>query len=643
VPIWGKASVSHTTLGFGKALRLGYKGLRAQIDERLKRGGLDEKGVDLLQAMLLCLDAAAMWHRRHIEALEELVADSSGGGSPTGLSGPPRTGYERVLANLRNVPENPPASFAEAVQSLWFMYAFQRLCGNWSGLGRLDEMLGPYLKADLASGATTLDEAREDLAHFWIKGTEWIGGLEAYYGGDAQHYQNVVLGGVDAEGNEVTNEVTYLVLDIIEELGISDYPVAVRLNARSPERLLRRIAEVQRRGGGIVSVYNEDVVIAALCKFGYPPKIARRYTNDGCWETLIPGETCFSYVPFDTLLCLQSALGMNPAPPEGDGVRALESAPTDGHDNGHEPLYATFDDLYGAFRRELAAAVDAVQRGADGFADGGTAPPIVSLMIDDCIERGRGYYDRGPRYVVQAPHAGGLANAADSLLAIRKLVYEDNLLTLPDLVGILRGNWEGREDLRQRVLRRFDFYGNDDAEADAMVRRIFDDYTEMVAGVKERSGVLRPAGLSTFGREIIWREHRKASADGHREGEFLATNFSPSPGAERNGPTAALRSYCNMDFTRLPNIGTLELKLSPSLVDSDADTEAIVSLLRAFVTLGGCYLNIDMVSRETLLDAQARPELHRALAVRISGWSARFVTLDRDWQDMIIGRTEHWT
>jgi pyruvate-formate lyase len=612
VPIYAKGSVSHVTIGFHDVLKIGYKGLRQRIAERRARGGLDEKGLDLLKAMDVCLDAAALWHRRNIEQLNQQIASSAG---------EEQANYRRVLANLRNVPENPPATFGEAVQSLWFMYAFQRLCGNWSGIGRIDEMLGPYLKRDLAAGRIALDEARELIAHFWIKGTEWIGANTVPGSGDAQFYQNIILAGIDVDRNEVTNDVTYLVLDVVEELHISDYPIAVRLNRSSPERLLRRMAEVQRYGGGTVAMYNEEVVIESLVRFGYPLEEVRGYTNDGCWEALIPGKTAFIYRPFDALHCLQKAMGT------ADAKAAI-------------PEYADFQSLYAGFEKELAAELAAHRAGTRDYCRNAHPATLISLFVEGCIEKGRGYYDRGPKYTVLAPHAGGLANVANSLLAIKTLVYDKKLLTFKDYVEALRADWQGQEPLRRIVLSRVPTYGNDDDTADAMTRRVYDTYTAMVAEHREENGVLMPAGISTFGREIEWRAHRRATADGHRTGELLATNFSPSPGTDAKGPTAALKSYCKMDFTRLPNIGTLELKLLPASVQGEAGVVAMVGLMRSFVKLRGCFLHIDVMDSALLLDAQRHPEKYPNLSVRIAGWSARFATMSKDWQDMVIGRTQ---
>jgi pyruvate-formate lyase len=606
-------STSHVTPGFARALRLGYSGLRSEIAERRARGGLDERGVVLLQAMNVCLDAAQTWHRRYIELLDERITESQG---------ETRARYKRVRDNLAAVPENPPTTFYQALQALWFMFSFQRLCGNWPGIGRIDEMLGPYLQRDLAEGRLTLDEARELVAHFWIKGCDWVGSANWSTGssGDGQFYQNIVLGGVNAEGRDVTNEVTYLVLDVVEELGISDFPIAVRIGPHSPDHLLRRIAEVQRRGTGTVAVYNERLILRSLQAFGYSPEEARRFANDGCWEIQVPGKTSFIYRPFDTLAILQRVLGVT-----GEGQ------PAD---------YVDFESLYQAFHKALAQQIDAIQADGDRHASNGYPSTLISLLTEDCIERGRGYYDRGARYNVFSPHAGGLPNVGNSLLAIKGLVYDEGRFTLPQLVACLRGDWQGQEPLRREILSQFEFYGNDDSPADAMVRRVFNDFVDLVSRVHDRDGVLRPAGVSTFGREIEWRPQRQASADGHHAGEILATNLSPSPGTDKKGPTAVIKSHCSLGLERLTNGTALELKMHPSCVAGEEGLDSLVALLRSFVDLGGIFMHVDVIDNETLRDAQAHPEKYPTLAVRVSGWSARFVTLSKEWQDMIINRTQ---
>jgi len=614
VPILGIRSTSHLTPGFDRVLSLGYRGIRASIQERLARGGLDDQGIDLLNSMRICLDAALTWHQHYIKELERLSSE---------YSGAQQTHYQRVLLNAHNVPENPPTTFYEALQSLWFLFAFQRLCGNWPGIGRIDQMLGPYLEKDLREGVITLDEARELLAHFWIKGTEWILGEEATVrgSGDAQHYQNIVLSGVDADGADVTNEVTYLVLDIVEELHISDFPVAVRLSERSPDLLIRRIAEVQRLGGGIVSIYSEDVVICGLVELGIPLREARGFANDGCWEALIPGKTAFGYRPFDMLIPLQEAIGL------------------DQHEKP-VPEYHTFDELYQAFMFRLVELLENINREIDHKFKDGLPATLISLLMEDCIENGRGYFDRGTRYVFVAPHAGGMADTANSLLALKRFVFDEQQISLDDFVKILRDDWKGQEALRQRIRNELDCYGNGKPDADAMMKRLFNDYTELVRQVRVRNGVFRPAGISTFGREIEWRVHREATAHGFRKGDLLATNFSPTPGTVKEGPLSVIRSYCSVDFTRLPNGGTLEIRLHPSSANDDAGISAIVGILKAFIRMGGFYLNVDVIDPAMLRDAQRHPKKYPNLVVRIAGWCARFHTLDEKWQEMVIRRAE---
>ncbi|MBQ4050043.1 MAG: pyruvate formate lyase family protein, partial [Oscillospiraceae bacterium] len=274
------SSISHLTIDFETVLRKGISHIRREAEAAFERHKGTERE-EFARSCLNCLDSFAIWQNRYIRTLEKMP------------------GYEENARILKKVPLQPAENFREAVQSLWFTFAFVRLCGNWPGIGRLDMLLGKYLEKDLTDGLLTVYEARELLAHFFIKGCEWVTG-ESNGSGDAQHYQNILLAGVDENGNEVTNTVTWLTLDILEELGIGDFPTTVRLNRNTDEKLLRRVAEVMRYGGGILAVYNEDLIIKSLTGCGYPLTEARKFANDGCWEVQIPGKTDFIYMPFDS-------------------------------------------------------------------------------------------------------------------------------------------------------------------------------------------------------------------------------------------------------------------------------------------------------------------------------------------------------
>ena len=602
--------VSHLTADFAFGLEHGLDALEDRIaSSRQAHQGQPDR-LRFLESAQSCLESFRIWHRRYLDALE----------------GPLWTENRRAL---EQVPFRPARSFREAVQSIWFQFAFLRLCGTWPGIGRIDLLLGKYLKADLEAGVLTLNEAREILAHFFIKGCEWITGQPLMTGGDAQHYQNLVLSGVDSAGADVTNDVTYLVLDVVEELGISDFPISVRINANTPPRLLTRMAEVIRHGGGIIAVYGEDTVLKALTGMGYPLEEARRFANDGCWEVQVPGSTFFGYLPFDSLHLLQETTlhGYDPA----------------GAD------YETFEDLYRQYVQDLRDQVWKVTgdflRDYGIFSPDGSwdwtpsfPPTAVSLFENGCIESARDYRAGGPKYKVISPHIGGLPDTVNSLYAIKKLVFDEKKLSLADLLAILRNNWEGEEPLRQYVSSHYEYYGNDSDESDALAARLLEDFSAICGKLYPQVPIRFPAGVSTFGRQIEWAPGRLAAPFGRKQGEILAANLSPTPGSDEKGATAVIRSYCKIDLPRLACGAALDVTLLPGTVKGPHGVDAITGLIRGFAALGGFFMQMDVTDPAVLRKAQEHPDEYRNLSVRVSGWSARFVTLSREWQQMIIER-----
>ncbi len=623
VPFLECYSVSHTTIDFRIVLEKGTDYLKSKIQSKLTenpsiscqepiKGDFDKRA--FWEAQLRCIEAFEVWHERY---LEELI----------------KKGRHDIISYFKNIPMNPAKSFKEAVQSLYFTFTFVRLCGNWPGIGRIDEFLYPFYKNDLDNGLINYDEACEFLANMWVKGCEWAYGYNSedsfQENGDAQHYQNIVLAGVDKDGQEVINPITYMVLDIAEELSISDFPISVRLNKITPEKLHRRIAEIIKKGGGIVACYNEEVMIRAMTRFGYKKDEARSFANDGCWETLVPGKTNFIYSPFDILGFFQEVLF-----------------------NGVE--YKDFESLYSAFEKHVEDKFYEFKRYRVSRYPNLAPAVLMSLFVEGCIEKGLCYHNLGPKYTVNAIHVGGIANVADSLGALKEFVFDKKEYSYKEYVDIIKSNWENKADLRIKALN-CPKYGND-SEGDDMAIRVYDSFTKINEKIKAMDsegnirndlddianfeGVLFPSGISTFGRELEWSKNRKATADGHLEGEVLAGNMDPSPNCDISGPTSMLKSYCKLDFRKLPNCGPLDMKLHPSAVKGEEGIQAIISLNKALVDLGGCFLQINVIDKETLLDAQAHPENHKNLSVRVSGWNARFATLDKHWQDMVINRTE---
>lgn len=602
-------SISHLTPDFFTVVKYGIDSIRARAERALEKHRGTEKE-EFAESCIYCLDSFDIWYKRYLDALRE-------------------KGYTQNYENLCVVPHKPAKTFYQAVQSVWFTFAFMRLCGNWPGIGRLDELLGPYLENDMKNGVLTLDDAREILAHFFIKGCEWICGGN-YGSGDAQHYQNLVIAGVDENGKDVTNDVTYLILDIIEELGISDFPTTVRLSSKSPEKLLRRTAEVMRFGGGTLAVYNEEKVIESMTKYGYPLGEARRFANDGCWEVQVPGKTYFRYIPYDFLQLLQK--------------KTLKSY--DG-----SVIFPDFEALYKAYISDVADLLEGhlamlldenmERETPDGWVwKEDIKCTVISLFEEGCIEKGLSYREGGPIYNIVSPHIGGLADTVNSLYAIKKLVFDEKKVGFGELMQILKNNWEGSEALRRYVLNRYVYYGNDSDEVDEICARLLSDFADLCKGIDGRSGYSFPGGVSTFGRQLEWSPHRLACPYGRKSGEVLAANASPTPGSDKEGATAIIRSYCKNPLEKLSIGAALDLKLLPSYIKGDEGIDALVALLRGFVALGGFFMQPDVIDAEILKKAQKNPEEYQNLSVRVSGWNARFVTLNKEWQDMVIEQNE---
>ena len=462
VPFDAGTGISHLTVDFFEVLEIGMDGIEEKVRHSLEKH-VEPRRVAFLQSCLNAIDCMRLWHARYLQALEG------------------RAELARVRENLQRVPFLPAKSFHEAVQCLWFCFAFLRLGGVWPGIGRIDVLLGKYLEKDLADGVLTLQEAREILAHFFIKGCEWITGAPCV-SGDAQHYQNLVISGVDENGVDVTNAVTYLVLDIIEETGIGDFPTTVRLNKHTDEGFLRRVAEVISYGGGTLAVYNEDLILESLADAGYPEKEARRFANDGCWEVQIPGKTNFTYVPFDALKILQQV--------------TLQD---------HTASFDSFDALMEAYKRDLAEKVRSIyeKRVLSKLEPNGIdfrhrfPCTAVSLFEHPCVENGLSYAEGGTAYTVISPHIGGLPDVANSLYAIKKLVFEEKRICFAELMCLLKNNWQGGEELRAHVQKDYVYFGNDNDEVDEIATAVLNFFSEACRRYDAKTPIRFLSGVST--------------------------------------------------------------------------------------------------------------------------------------------------
>lgn len=604
------SSISHLTIDYETTLKKGLLYYEQKIAKRLKDEKLNEIQHRFLISLVNVIKCIKIYHRRYLDATKDIKPD--------------------IYNNLLQVPFKPARNFYEAVQSIWFIFSFVRLCGNWPGIGRLDKILGEYYENDVKKGVLTKSRAREILASFFIKGTEWIQKDTPPCSGDAQHYQNIVLAGIDENGADATNTVTYLILDIIEELGISDFPITVRINEKTSERLLNKVSRIIRFGGGVVAVYNEPLILKAMINYGYPEKDARDFANDGCWEVQVPGKTRFGYVPFDALCVLQTI--------------TLKK-----YDN---VSFTSFDELYRAYISDLRLQIESIYIDYKDIFGHYPTPTkewnwrdfipctIVSLFEKGCIEKAKAYLDGGPIYNVISPHIGGVADVVNSLYAIKKLVFDEKVITFGEFMNVLKNDWKNNEILKN-LAASYKYYGTDNDEVDVIYKNLLHDFSEICKFFDKRCELSFPAGVSTFGREISWRNQRLSTPFGALKGMILAGNASPTPETDIEGATAVIKSYCKADLSEMVTGAALDIKFSPHSIAGDNGLVAIKSLIRGFVSSGGYFMQMDTVSADTLRAAQKNPKAYKTLSVRVSGWNARFITLTKEWQDMIIGRTEH--
>ena len=358
-----------------------------------------------------------------------------------------------------------------------------------------------------------------------------------------------------------------------------------------------------------------------------PPREARSFANDGCWEIQIPGKTFFTYQPFDSLAILQQ-------------VTLQGYADID---------FPNFDALFDAYCSDLRNKVlelkeshkkkfiDTAGPTKDWQWSAATPCTVVSLFEQGCIEKGRSYLEGGPIYNVISPHIGGLPDAANSLYAIKKLVFEEQKVSFKELMQILRENWEGNATLRHYALKKYDYFGNDNDEVDIIAAQLVKEFSNACAA-HSPSPYRTPAGISTFGRQIEWSPNRMATPCGQKANALLAGNFSPTPATDHHGATAIIKSYCKADLRQTVSGAALDIKLMPSAVQGERGLDAIMAMIRGFCSLGGHFMQLDIADAELLKHAQQHPEEYSNLSVRVSGWSARFITLNKEWQDMIIAQ-----
>ena len=627
----------HTVLD-DKIYRRGLRDLIADIDARLAtvrrtRNGPERARREELEAMRIAAVAMIRFAARHAARARELartVADAAR-----------RAELLRIAEVCTRVPAEAPRDFWEAIQAYWFVHlGVTTELNTWDAFspGRLDQHLWPFYRQGLEDGTLTRARAEELLQCLWIKFNNQPAppkvGVTAEESGTYTDFAQVNLGGTRADGGDGVNDLTFLMLDVVEEMRLLQPSASLQVCAQAPDAAIERAARIIRTGFGQPSIFNHDLIVRELVRQGKSLEDARCGGSSGCVEVGAFGKENYNLTGYFNLPKLVE-LALH------DGMDPWTGAQL-GPKTGDPRRFGDFQELFDAWCRQVRYFVDLKTAGNDAverlYAEHMPAP-FLSVLIDDCIETGRDYHGGGARYNTSYIQGVGIGTTTDALSALKYHVYDQRDVAMDALLDALAKDFDGAERLRQLLLNRTPRYGNDDPCADALMRRIFETTFAAIDGrPNQRGGHYHVNWLPTtvhvyFGSVI------GALPDGRRAGTPVSEGVSPVQGADRLGPTAVMRSVAKMDHERTG--GTLlNQKFTPSLLADDTGLLGLVTLVRGYFRLGGHHVQFNVVDAATLRDAQVHPELHRDLIVRVAGYSDYFCDLGKALQDEIIARTE---
>ncbi len=628
----------HTVLD-NKVYRKGMADFRREIGERL--GAIDylndPEGYgkqEELKAMAICAGAIVTLAHRYADGARDLAARESD---------PARKGELLEIEQVcRRVPENAPRTFREALQYYWFVHlGVITELNPWDAFnpGRLDQHLYPFYKRGLDDGTLTRESARELLQCFWVKFNNQPAppkvGVTAAESSTYTDFANINLGGVTPDGNDGVNELSYLILEVIDEMRLVQPSSNIQLSRKSPDDFLRHACTIIRKGWGQPSVFNADTIVDELLRQGKSVEDARNGGASGCVETGAFGKESYiltGYFNMPKVLELTLHNGVDPRTGKRIGI-----------ETGDPAQFSSFDELMAAFRRQMKHFIDIKMRGnnvIERLYATYLPVPFLSILIDDCIAKGKDYNDGGARYNTNYIQGVGIGTMTDSLSAIRHHVFEARTMAMGDLLRVLDADFAGFEKTRLLLANKTPRYGNDDDRADDVMHGVFEAFHAEVNGRKNTKGGFYRINLLPTTCHVYFGSVTGATPDGRRATTPLSEGISPVQGADRRGPTAVLKSASKMDHVRTG--GTLlNQKFSPALLESDKGLDNLAHLIRTYFTLGGHHIQFNVVDAETLRDAQAHPEQHRDLIVRVAGYSDYFCDLGKSLQDEIIARTEH--
>jgi len=587
-----------------------------------------------LKAMKIAADALIRYAERHAEKAKELLKKERNAGRKEEL--------KKIIDVCSRVPAYAPRDFWEALQYYWFVHLGVIIELNpWDAFnpGRLDQHLYPFYKKGLEDGTLTKEKAKELLQLLWMKFNNQPAppkiGVTAEESNTYNDFALINTGGVKIDGSDAVNELSYLILDVVEEMRILQPSSMVQISKKTPDEFLTRALRVIKTGFGQPSVFNTDEIVQELLRQGKTVEDARDGGSSGCVETGAFGKECYILTGYFNLVkVLEITLNNGIDPRTGRKIGLATGDPKD---------FNNFDDLLDAFRKQLQHFIDVKIEGNNVierlYADY-LPVPFLSLMISDCIASGKDYNDGGARYNTSYIQGVGLGTLTDSLTALKYQIFDRKEISFLGLLKALRTDFDGFEKLRQRLLNKTPKYGNDDDYADEITRTIFEAYFNAVDGRPNMKGGTYRINLLPTTVHIYFGKVVGATPDGRKAGEPLSEGVSPVQGADRSGPTAVIKSVSKIDHFRTG--GTLlNQKFAPDLLTDEVGVGKLSHPIRTYFRLGGHHIQFNVINAQTLRDAQRHPEKYRDLMVRVAGYSDYFVNLSVDLQNEIIRRTEH--
>lgn len=627
----------HTVLD-DKIYRKGMQDFIREIDAELKSLGkvnpATEDKIEQLKAMKISAEAIIIFAERHADALLQLMASEKDSSRKQEL--------EQMSTICRHVPANAPRNFWEALQYYWFVHVGVITEINpWDSFnpGRLDQHLLPFYEKEIADGTLTKDGAKEILQSFWVKFNNHPAppkiGITAKESNTYTDFALINLGGVKEDGSDAVNEMTYILLDVIEEMRMLQPSSMVQVSKKNPDNYIRRFLQITKTGYGQPSIFNTDAIIQEMLRVGKSIEDARNGGASGCVETGAFGKEAYiltGYFNIPKVLEITLQNGYDPRTKKHIGIKT-----------GDPVTFKSFDELLLAFQKQLNHFVEIKIRGnniIDRIYAKHMPVPFLSLLIDDCIKNGKDYNDGGARYNTSYIQGVGMGSITDELSALKYHVFDEKTISMQGMLEAMENNFENYSEFHEILANETPKYGNDNDYADDLLKQVFELYYDAVDGKPTARGGHHRVNLLPTTCHVYFGSVIGAMPDGRKAQKPLSEGISPAQGADKHGPTAVIKSASKIDHVRTG--GTLlNQKFTPQFMDTEAGIDNVLHLIRSYFKLDGHHIQFNVVSADTLRKAKKHPENYRDLIVRVAGYSDYFVDLTEELQNEIIQRTEH--